>query len=221
MRVSLAALTVVLSHSATARGFVPLRGLAPAAAAPRADRQRRAAAPVLSVARGGGGLGLAPAWGALGMTAILGNAIRRVLPVALEPFSGEAAALSPPIWAAYAAFAAFMTYVEGYKAFHRKFSPMVVARALTLRDAPVHHVALGPLYSMGLFHASKKRLATSWGFVVGIAALVKLVKALDYPWRAVVDGGVVAGLSVGAASILYHYGRSLGGVDPPADAALP
>ena len=35
-----------------------------------------------------------------------------------------------------------------------------------------------------------------------------------------VDGGVVAGLSVGAASILYHYGRSLGGVDPPADAAL-
>ena len=29
------------------------------------------------------------------------------------------------------------------------------------------------------------------------------------------------GLSVGAASILYHYGRSLGGVDPPADAALP
>ena len=221
MRVSLAALTVVLSHSATARGFVPRRGLAPAAAAPRADRQRRAAAPVLSVARGGGGLGLAPAWGALGMTAILGNAIRRVLPVALEPFSGEAAALSPPIWAAYAAFAAFMTYVEGYKAFHRKFSPMVVARALTLRDAPLHHVALGPLYAMGLFHASKKRLATSWGFVVGIAALVKLVKALDYPWRAVVDGGVVAGLSVGAASILYHYGRSLGGVDPPADAALP
>ena len=30
MRVSLAALTVVLSHSATARGFVPRRGLAPA-----------------------------------------------------------------------------------------------------------------------------------------------------------------------------------------------
>ena len=27
--------------------------------------------------------------------------------------------------------------------------------------------------------------------------------------------------AVGAASILYHYGRSLAGVDPPADAALP
>jgi hypothetical protein len=219
MRVSLAALTLVASHSATARGFVPRRGLA--LAAPRADCQRRAAAPVLSVARGGGGLGIAPAWGALGMTAILGNAIRRVLPMALEPFSSGAAALSSGTWAAYAAFVAFMTYVEGYKAFHRKFSPMVVARALTLRDAPLHHVALAPLYAMGLFHASKKRLATSWGFVVGIAALVKLVKTLDYPWRAVVDGGVVAGLSVGAASILYHYGRSLGGVDPPADAALP
>ena len=93
------------------------------------------------------------------------------------------------MWAAYAAFVVFMTYVEGYKAFHRKFSPMVVARALTLRDAPLHHVVFAPFYAMGLFHASKKRLATSWGFVVGIAALVKLVKTLDYPWRAVVDGG--------------------------------
>ncbi len=44
--VVVAALTVVASHSATARGFVPRRGLAPAA--PRADCQRRAAAPVLS-----------------------------------------------------------------------------------------------------------------------------------------------------------------------------
>ena len=120
---------------------------------------------------------------------------------------------------------AFFAYTEGYKAFQCKFSPLVVQRAMTLSTRspppPLLHSALAPFYSMGLFHASKKRLATSWGFVVGIAALVKLVKALDYPWRAVVDGGVVAGLSVGAASILYHYGRSLGGVDPPADAALP
>ena len=105
MRVSLAALTVVVSHSATAHGFVPRRGLA--LAAPRADCQRRAAAPALYPSRR-----------------------RRVLPVALEPFSSGAAALAPPMWAAYAAFVVFMTYVEGYKAFHRKFSPMVVGPQL-------------------------------------------------------------------------------------------
>ena len=36
-----------------------------------------------------------------------------------------------------------------------------------------------------------------------------------------VDAGVVAGLGVGAGSILYHYARALRGVDPPADASLP
>jgi hypothetical protein len=220
---SLAALTVIISHSATARGFAPRRGLSPAALRTEC-RPACAAAPrgaVLGVARGGAGLSIAPAWGALGMAAVLANAIRRVLPVALEPFAGGAAALPPQTWAAYAAFVVFMAYVEGYKAFHLKFSPMVVARALTLRDAPPLHALFAPLYSMGLFHASRKRLCTSWGFLVGIAAVVKLVKSLEYPWRAVVDGGVVAGLSVGAASILYHYGRALGGIDPPADAALP
>jgi len=31
--------------------------------------------------------------------------------------------------------------------------------------------AVAPVYSMGLFHASKKRLCVSWGMVVGIAAI--------------------------------------------------
>jgi len=30
---------------------------------------------------------------------------------------------------------------------------------------------LAPLYSMGLFHASKKRLIVSWSMVVGIGAI--------------------------------------------------
>ena len=98
----------------------------------------------------------------------------------------------------------------------------VVARALTLEPgAPVARGALAPLYSMGLFHATRKRKATSWGFLIGVFGLVKLVKKLSYPWRAVVDAGVVAGLSIGSASILYHWGRALRGVAPPADAALP
>ena len=95
---------------------------------------------------------------------------------------------------------AFFAYTEGYKAFHLKFSPMVVKRSLTLRDAPLAHKLAGPLYAMGLFHATRKRVDTSWGFLVGVFGLVKLVQRLPYPWRSVVDAGVVAGLGVGAGS---------------------
>lgn len=35
-------------------------------------------------------------------------------------------------WALYGGFALLMAYAEGYKGFQKKFSPMVVQRALTL-----------------------------------------------------------------------------------------
>ena len=60
---------------------------------------------------------------------------------------------SSPMWAAYAAFVVFMTYVEGYKAFHRKFAPMGVARALAVQDAPLHRGGFRPVLRAGLFHA--------------------------------------------------------------------
>lgn len=118
------------------------------------------------------------------------NAIKRVLPVALEPFQSTSPGLSPPLWAAYGIFALGMGYVEGYKAFHKKFSPLVVSRSMTLSSqSPVFHNLLAPLYAMGLFHATPKRCKTSWGFIIGIFGLVKLVKQLSYPWRSIVDGG--------------------------------
>lgn len=91
-----------------------------------------------------------------------------------------------------------------------QFSPTVVARALTLAPggdekgrtvAGVAPRVLAPLYSMGFFHASPKRRKTAWGFVVGIFCIVRAVKALSYPWRSIVDGGVVLGLSAGVACV--------------------
>ena len=58
---------------------------------------------------------------------------------------------------------------------------------------------------MGLFHASKKRLVVSWSFVAGIATIVAVCKRLPSPWRSVVDGGVVVGLSWGASSVLLLF----------------
>jgi len=49
-------------------------------------------------------------------------------------------------------------------------------------------------YSMGLFHASRKRLVVSWAMVCGVAVVVAGCKRLPMPHRAIVDGGVVVGL---------------------------
>ena len=47
------------------------------------------------------------------------------------------------------------------------------------------------------------------------------VKSLTYPWRSIVDGGVVLGLTVGVSSIFFHYVRALRGVPVPASPELP
>lgn len=52
-------------------------------------------------------------WGVIGILAVLGNAVKRLLPIALEPFKqGD---FTPLLWAQYGLFALFMAYAEGYK----------------------------------------------------------------------------------------------------------
>ena len=60
---------------------------------------------------------------------------------------------------------------------------MLVQRAMTLdrQGTPLHHIALAPLYSMGLFHATKKRRIIAWSIYSGVAFMVGLVKRLSYP----------------------------------------
>lgn len=124
-----------------------------------------------------------------------------------------------------------MAYAEGYKGFQTKFSPMVVSRALTLSAGPFAKggstagvtgaawflkAALAPVYSMGLFAATPKRLKISWGMVVGISCIVALCKRAPLPARCVIDGGVVVGLAWGATSVLAYFAASLASGKPPA-----
>lgn len=74
---------------------------------------------------------------------------------------------------------------------------------------------------MGLFHATKKRMIVSWSVTLGVAGIVAAVKKLPYPWRNIVDAGVVAGLTWGCISILVHYIKALATGKSPADPALP
>lgn len=82
--------------------------------------------------------------------------------------------------------------MEGYKGFQQKFSPLVVKRSFTLGSGSTSflHYLLAPLYSMGLFHATKKRMIVSWSVTIGVAAIVAAVKRLPYPYRNIVDAGV-------------------------------
>lgn len=125
------------------------------------------------------------------------------------------------LFSAYIFTCVWFAYVEGYKGFQTKFAPLVVARSRTI-SKKWNHILFAPFYSMGLFHATKKRLIVSWSVTTGVAAIVAVVKKLPYPWRNIVDAGVVAGLSWGSVSMLVLLVKSLySNKSPDIDPALP
>ncbi len=172
-----------------------------------------------SVPLGLGGQVIA-AWGVLGFSAILVSAIYRLTPLAIQPI--EAGSLSTLQVVVYALWVAWMAWAEGYRGFQQQLSPRVAARAVYLtRNRNPLHVALAPAFVMSLFHATRKRLIVSWVLFGGITALVIGVRQLDQPWRGIIDGGVVVGLTWGLVSILYSYVRAAVGVGPLVDPETP
>lgn len=164
-----------------------------------------------------GWLGLA--WGLGGVCLLLGSAVVRLTPRALEPLS---AGMGPLEWAAFGGSIVFMAYTEGYKGFQLAFSPRVVARALYLRAHPRPlHVVLAPLFCMALFHASRVRLIVAWAVLAGVVTLVWIVRGFAQPWRGIVDAGVVVGLTWGVAAILVFAVRGLRGRRLPVGPGLP
>jgi hypothetical protein len=159
------------------------------------------------------------AWGVLGVVSVILNALKRLFPIAIQPFIQKD--MDTFHWVAYGLWVMYMIYAEGYKAFHLKFSPFIVKRAILLYQNPsiVKCLLAGP-YCMGLFSATKTRLMISWGITIGVFGLVSVVKILPYPWRSIIDGGVVAGLSVGTLSTLWHFIMALLGKIPDIDACL-
>jgi hypothetical protein len=138
-------------------------------------------------------------WGLAGVGVLLGSAIYRMTPLALE-------ALASDLNAYHVFFLlvvlAFMTYAEGYRAFQLGFSPRVAARARYLRAHPTMlHAVLAPLFCMAYFHAPKRRRIVSLSVTAGIILLVILIRLLPQPWRGIVDAGVVVGLAWGLISL--------------------
>ena len=147
-------------------------------------------------------LGWAGWWGIVGVLALLGQATARLAPHALALRHQTLGALE---WLVLVCWVAFNGYAEGYRAFHRGFSPRVVQRARDLSaDRSVIHRALAPLYCMCLFAAQRRRMIVAWSVTLGVIGIVIVVRHLAQPWRGIIDAGVVIGLLWGIASVIYY-----------------
>lgn len=156
-------------------------------------------------------------WSIIQVLCILTNAIRRLLPIAIQPFLQND--LEPFQWGLYISWALYMAYMEGYESFQKKFSPLIVKRAFKMSDqslTPLNIIFAGP-YAMGMFGATRKRMIISWSVTGLVFGLVKIVKKLPYPYRSIVDAGVIVGLTYGSTSILLITIRAFFGLLPKCD----
>ncbi len=142
---------------------------------------------------------LAAGWGIIGVCAIIGSAIYRLAPIAAQSFTHP---LQFYHWLFVIFFTAFMAYSEGYMGFQKKFSPRVVSRALYLtKYVNMYRLLFAPLFCMGYFYATKRRLIISYMLTAVIVLMIAGVKLLSQPWRGFVDTGVVVGLAWGVIAI--------------------
>ena len=147
-------------------------------------------------------------WGLSGVLLLLGSAVYRLTPVAVDAFSYDFFWYH---WLALFLNLLFMSFAEGYRGFQKGFSPRVASRALYLSNHPRPlYALLAPFFCMGFFHASKKRKITSISVTLGIIVLIVLVRFLAQPWRGIVDAGVVVGIGWGFVSLLIFAFQAFG-----------
>ncbi|MDP6732363.1 MAG: hypothetical protein QF877_06380 [Gammaproteobacteria bacterium] len=140
-------------------------------------------------------------WGIGGVLILLLSAIYRLTPMVLALENSSMHLLH---WAALIFSIVYMAYAEGYKGFHLGFAPRVVVRAIYLHQNPrIVHMLLAPLFCMGYFYATRRRKMISIGLTLMIICFIIIARMLPQPWRGIVDAGVVVGLTIGVASIIY------------------
>ena len=142
------------------------------------------------------------------MIAFIVSALYRIVPLGLGAYQFS---FTTWHWVLLWTWVPAMMWAEGYRGFHQSFSPMFAARARYLAENPrTLHVVLAPLFCLGLFHATRRRIVSSSVLVVGIAILVILVRMLEQPTRGIIDLGVVMGLSIGIVSMVIWTIRAFG-----------
>ena len=148
-------------------------------------------------------------WGLGGILVMLSFAIYRLSGVTLDAFNYQFAWWH---WALLLVNIIFMAHSEGYKGFQQGYSPRVVARAMSLLNNPhPARVVLAPLFCMGFFGATRRRLITTYVLTAGIVTLIYVFHHLPQPLRGVLDAGVVVGLTWGVLAIVVFAVRAFRG----------
>jgi len=160
---------------------------------------------------------LVAVWGIGGVLVILAVSVWRL---AERTMGLDLATLGPVHWVFEAFWLVFMLYTEAWRGFHKQFSPRVVQRALELPNRPLLIIG-APLVCMGLFYATRKRLIIARGLVVGIVALVLIIRQVPDPWRQLVDLGVTVGLGAGTLSLAWFALRAAMGRPPGVEPDFP
>ena len=146
----------------------------------------------------------AAAWGVFGVAALLANATYRLAPRAAEAMTWEEGLTTWQI-AVTVTWLVFNLYAEGYRAFHQRFCPRVIARARYLATNPTRlRVIFAPFFCMALFHATRRAKIAAWIVMFMVIALVIIIRQVPQPWRGIIDVGVVAALAWGLTSLLYY-----------------
>lgn len=161
---------------------------------------------------------LVATWGVAWVALLLGRAVWRLTPVAIEPWAHGL--MNAGQQAIYLAWVVANAYLEGYRAFQLRFSPRVVARAVYLGRHPKPlWVVLALPFCMSLFHSTRRQMTISWSFIGALILVIWWVRSLPQPWRGIIDGGVVVGLIWGIGVILWLLVRYLLGAPmaPPGD----
>ena len=141
------------------------------------------------------------AWGIIGVCLLILFAVYRLSGMAMNAFVTD---LQWYHWLVLIANSVFMAYSEGYRGFQLAFAPRVAARARYLLNHPRPlHVLLAPLFCMGYFHTTRKRLIVAYGLLFGILVLILIYQQFSQPWRGILDVGVVVGLSWGLVSLVW------------------
>lgn len=147
------------------------------------------------------------------------QAVFRLTPHVVEVRHCDPATCSGLYWAGLGVWVVVNLYTEGYRAFHKRFIPRVVGRALELDREPRLHVRLlAPAVAMGLVYAPRARLVVSWIFLSLLVVLVTWVRTWSIAPRAFIDAGVVLPLLWGAIGLVWQYRVRSREVDLPVTA---
>jgi hypothetical protein len=158
-------------------------------------------------------------WGVGGFCLIL---LRPIVHLSELPLVVLPAGLTPGQWAFLVVWCGFMLYVEGYRGFYKRLAPRVVVRGLALAERrPLVPSLLAPFTCLGLLYGTRKRLIVSWSVTMAISCVIVGVRLLPDVWRAIVDVGVLLGLSVGLISVVGFAVRAVLGHLPDADPEMP